>query len=386
MIYSLDKQGGYVMKKLITLLLTLVMVTALFVGCAKDEVTTEPKADATTETKDEVKDEVKEEVKDEAKVEETTDAPLLAFICKDLSQEWFVGTSSAMKATALNLGAEDMILYDTAMSPDKYMTALDSAIAQGVDVLIVCPPDQQLSQITVQRCEEAGIKVMADDDPLIDEDGNYLAPALALDAYVVGESQGEWLATYYKDNNLSEFNDSIGYILMTMNEVSSALPRSEGARDKFLEMAPDFPADMVIEANYDGTSDKGFNVIAATITANPDITHWILTAPNDEGAQGATRAIEQAGLDKDATVVGIGGYLAIDEFKKEYSAFKASAYIDPLQDGMIAATAAMMWATEGKEAYSDYKTPGTFSENFGSYPFGAVMADTTNYQTVMGEE
>ena len=91
-------------------------------------------------------------------------APTFAFICKDLSQEWFVGTSTSMKETAVSLGAKDVIMYDCAMSPDKYMTALDNAISQKVDVLIVCPPDQKLSQITVDRCEEAGIRVMADDD------------------------------------------------------------------------------------------------------------------------------------------------------------------------------------------------------------------------------
>ena len=63
-------------------------------------------------------------------------APTLAFICKDLSQEWFVGTSTSMQKTAKSLGAKDVILYDCSMSPDKYMTALDNAISQKVDVLI----------------------------------------------------------------------------------------------------------------------------------------------------------------------------------------------------------------------------------------------------------
>ena len=49
-----------------------------------------------------------------------------------------------MQETAKSLGAKDVVLFDCAMSPDKYMTALDSAISQEVDVLIVCPPDQQL--------------------------------------------------------------------------------------------------------------------------------------------------------------------------------------------------------------------------------------------------
>lgn len=356
------------MKKLITLVLALAMVTALFAGCAKEET---PAGDAPAKT------EAKADEKTEAAMDE--EGPTIAFICKDLSQEWFVGTSSAMKEAGLALGAKDVLLFDTAMSPDKYMTALDSAIAQEVDVLIVCPPDQQLSQITVQKCAEAGIKVMADDDPLIDENGKYIAPGLALDAYVVGESQGEWLAAYYKSEGLADV-ETIGYMLLTMNEVSSALPRSEGARDKFLADAPGFSADKVIEANYDGTSDKGFNVVAATITANPDITHWIVTAPNDEGAQGATRALEQAGIDKEACVVGLGGYLGEDELRKEYSAFKAFAYIDPLLDGKIAGTAAMLWATDGVEPYAEFKKEG---DDFGSYPFGAVMADGGNFKEVM---
>ncbi len=309
------------------------------------------------------------------------EAPTLAFICKDLSQEWFVGTSTAMLETAKARGAKDVLMYDCGMSPDKYMTALDNAIAQGVDVLIVCPPDQKLSQITVQRCAEAGIKVMADDDGLIDENGKHIAPALELDAYKVGEGIGEYLGGYVTAGNITDFS-KVGYLCMTMSEVSSCVPRSVGAVDKFTALVPSFPAEKIIKADYDGTSDKGFNVAAATITANPDIDVWFVTAPNDEGAQGATRALEQAGKDKDAIVIGVGGYLAKDEFKKDFSCFKATAYIDPVLDGTIAANAAMDWIENGTVPYSEYPEEGG---EFGVYPFSATMIDGSNYLEIMGE-
>lgn len=299
-----------------------------------------------------------------------SDAPLLAYICKDLSQEWFVGTSTAMRETAVSLGAKDVLLYDCAMSPDKYMTALDSAIANNVDILIVCPPDQQLSQITVQRCEEAGIKVMADDDGLIDKNGVHIAPALELDAYVVGSGQGDWLAKYVMKHKLDSDISKTAYLALTMEQVSSTKPRSEGAIDTFLKVNSSFPKEKVIKADYDGTSDKAFNVAAATITANPLVKTWLVTAPNDEGALGATRALEQAGLDKNAVVVGIGGYLAVDEFKKDFSCFMATAYIDPILDGTIAATAAMKWYYEDIVPYQEYAKPGM---KFGVYPFGGTM-------------
>ncbi|MDR1248526.1 MAG: substrate-binding domain-containing protein [Treponema sp.] len=307
--------------------------------------------------------------------------PLLAFICKDLSQEWFVGTSTAMRDAAIQRGARDVLLYDTAMNPDRYMTALDTAISQKVDVLIVCPPDQKLSQITVDRCRAAGIKVMADDDGLIDEAGVHIAPALELDAYKVGEGIGEYLGNYYTQNNMDANAATTAFMLMNMPEVSSCVPRSEGARDTFLKLVPGFDSRKVIRADYDGTSERGFNVAAATITANPQYTTWIVMAPNDEGAQGATRALEQANLDRNAIVAGVGGYLAKDEFKKSYSAFKATAYIDPTLDGTLAGNAAMDWIERGAVPYEEYKKPGAA---FGVYPFSATMIDAKNYREIMG--
>lgn len=364
------------MKKLIALLMSLVMLLALVACGGNNAGNTANTGNNTANTGDTGNTE------NTGTGDEGTDkpAPTFAFICKDLSQEWFVGTSTSMKETAVALGAKDVIMYDCAMSPDKYMTALDNAISQKVDVLIVCPPDQNLSQITVERCNEAGIRVMADDDGLIDENGVHIAPALELDAYKVGQGIGEYLGNYVIENNIS--GDNVGYLVMTMSEVSSCVPRSEGARDKFLEMVPDFPADKIIEADYDGTTDKGFNVAAATITAHPEIDTWLVTAPNDEGAQGATRALEQAGVDDKAIVIGVGGYLAKDEFKKDYSCFKATAYIDPILDGQIAAEAAMEWYLNDTVPYTDYIKDG---EEFGVYPFSATMIDATNYQEVMGE-
>ena len=362
------------MKRFISILLTLCMVFAA-VGCS----TGTPAASNVPPDSSAPSDSSTPEASSEAP--EKTEGPTLAFICKDLSQEWFVGTSTAMLENAKARGAKDVLMFDCSMSPDKYMTALDTAISQKVDVLIVCPPDQKLSQVTVERCKEAGIKVMADDDGLIDENGKHIAPALELDAYKVGQGIGEYLGNYVKENNLTANPETTGYIVMTMSEVSSCVPRSTGAVDKFKEIVPDFPDDKIIHADYDGTTDKGFNVAAATITAHPEIKTWLVTAPNDEGAQGATRALEQAGKDKEAIVIGVGGYLAKDEFKKEYSCFKATAYIDPALDGEIAANAAMDWIEKGTVPYEEYKKNDA---EFGVYPFSATMVDASNYKEVMG--
>jgi len=202
-----------------------------------------------------------------------------------------------------------------------------------------------------------------------------------LDAYKVGLGIGEYLGNYYNQNNLHANYARTAFMLMDMPEVSSCVPRTDGARDKFMELVPQFERSKIIRVAYNGTTDMGFNVAAATITANPQYTNWIVMAPNDEGAQGATRALEQANLDRNTTVAGVGGYLAKDEFKKDYSAFKATAYIDPVLDGTIAANAAMDWYEFGRVPYEEYKKPG---DAYGVYPFSATMIDRTNFRQIMG--
>ncbi|MDR0473400.1 MAG: hypothetical protein LBH43_07000, partial [Treponema sp.] len=91
--------------------------------------------------------------------------------------------------------------------------------------------------------------------------------------------------------------------------------------------------------------------------------------------------LEQANKDRNAIVAGVGGYLAKDEFKKGYSAFKATSYIDPVLDGTLAANAAMDWIEKGKIPYDEYKKSGAA---FGIYPFPGTMVDRTNYRQIMG--
>jgi L-arabinose transport system substrate-binding protein len=309
-------------------------------------------------------------------------APLIAYICKELTQEWFIGTSTAMKETVIARGARDLLLFDTQMNPARYIEALDAVISRGdVSVLIVTPPDQGLSQITVDRCRAAGIKVLANDDGLIDQNGRHIAPAQELNAYMVGLSIGEYLGNYYNTNNLHANYATTALMLIDIPELSSVVPRVNGTEDKFLELVPQFERSKVIRVDYNGTSDMAFNVASATITANPQITRWIVMAPNDEGAQGATRALEQANLDRNAVVAGVGGYLAKDEFKKTYSAFIATSYIDPLESGRVIANAAMDWHETGVVPFEQHKRAG---DAFGVFPFNGTMVDRNNYRQVMG--
>jgi L-arabinose transport system substrate-binding protein len=255
------------------------------------------------------------------------DSLLVYGIYKSGDQTWFIDEGAAAQAAVEAAGGE-FIYVDAQMDPEEYLNAIDNAIANKATGIVTCIPDQTLSAATVEKAEEAGIAIVAADDALQDDDGNLLAPWVGINAYVIGEANGEWLANYAIDNDLVG-KEGVGLLIMTMDTVSSCVPRAEGEYAKFTELCPDFGDDNIFYADYDGTTDKGNTAAAAVITANPQITTWLVTGANEEGTIGACRALETSGLDADACVVGLGAYMAKDEWNDkgaDGTCMKAAAY------------------------------------------------------------
>lgn len=355
------------MKKTTALLMAMAM-TASLVGCSTGTdapaTTAAPAADTTAAP-----------AADAPKAEEPkTEAPagdkLVVYgIYKAGDQTWFIDEGAAAQKAVEDLGGE-FIYVDAKMSPEEYLKAIDNAIANKASGIVTCIPDQTMSQAVVDKANEAGIPIVAADDALQDASGNKLAPWVGINAYVIGEANGEWLASYAKDNNLVT-DPEVGLLIMTMDTVSSCVPRAEGEFDKFTELCPDFDQSKIFKADYDGTTDKGNTAATAVITAHPEIKKWLVTGANEEGCVGAARALESAGLDADACVVGLGAYMAKDEFKKEGgSCMKASAYFSADSVG-AGSVNVLMDIINGKEPVMETAvdaivvTPETYKEVMG---------------------
>ncbi len=333
------------MKKVFVLGWIVVLVVMGLSGCSD-------KADetmgASTETTGE-KTSSETDSKQEAEQEEKSDEKIvIAGIYKAGDQVWFIDEGAAAEEMARSMGADDFIYIDAKMNPDTYLQAIDNVIAQQVDGVLTCIPDQQLSQVTVQKLSDAGIPVIAADDALQDEEGNKLAPWVGISGYKIGYANGEWMAKYAVDNRL-DTDEEAGLLILTMNTVSSVVPRTDGEYDAFTEALPDFSQERIYYADYNGETDKGFTATSGIVTANPQIKKWMIMSGNEEGAVGAVRALEQAGLDRESVVIGLGGYLAIGEFEKEYSAMKAATYFSSQAVGGSSAKFLMEYIIDGKE-------------------------------------
>jgi L-arabinose transport system substrate-binding protein len=296
----------------------------------------------------------------------------LVGIYKSGDQQWFIGEGAAAKEKALAMGATEFTYVDVKLDPDLFLQAIDNAITMGVDGILTCTPDQKLSQVAVNKVKEAGIPIIACDDALQNENGEFLAPFVGIDAYAIGKAVGKWTAEYAKANGMT--GPDTGMLLLTADTVSSCVPRTVGELEVWKEYFPDWPEDRIFRADYTGPQDEAFNKSAAVFTANPRILKWVIMTINDEGAAGATRALEQAGLDKDAVVIGIGGYLAKLEFKKTGgSAFKATAFINYVDVGAYSAENMMNYLLNGTEIPMDFRTP-------------AVMITADNYAEIMKDQ
>lgn len=371
-------------KRFLAMAMAVAMMTATVAGCGSGngESTADTKPQ-TTENPPAQTEEKQEESGDTQQTQGTGEKVKIAAIYRDMTQSWFIQEAAAAENQAEALGMEPLIVGDSKEDPSVYVDVLDNVLSQDIQGLIVNICDQQLSQMTVTKCKEAGIPVVAVDVPLIDENGNYLAPAIELDSYLSGRAMGEWAVNYIKENNMLENPEKTGIMILAMEKVTSCVPRSDGQVDVFKESFTDFPEENIIRIDYGGgSSDEGYNAAAATITAHPEITSWVVTAANDEGAQGATRALEQAGLDKDSVTVGLGGYHAKDEFRKDYSCFKASAYIKASTVGEESVKALYENIVNGTPIFEEYKT----DKAYGVYPFSAVMVTAENFEEVMGED
>ena len=192
---------------------------------------------------------------------------------------WFIQEGAASQKVVEDAGYTWKFM-DCNQNAATYMDLLNTVIADKVDGVLVCLPDQNLSQTTVDMLTEAGIPVIAVDDALETEDGTKLAPWVGIDGFSIGKAAGEWGVNYIKENNLAD-DESFGILLMTADTVSSCVPRTEGELAALSEGLPDFPESRIFRADCDTSAEDGNQAANAVITGHPEIKKWLVLGVSD---------------------------------------------------------------------------------------------------------
>lgn len=295
----------------------------------------------------------------------------IAYINKMGDNPWFVEEVAGAKAVADELGIE-FFNQDVQFDSNLAMTAMDTYIAKGISGIVIVVPDTKIGPAVIEKAQNAGIPLIAVDDTILDSNGK-AAPFVGFDAASAGQKVGELIAEYYTNEGWADKSDMVlKAVSVEDQDLEVCNLRTDNASAKLLELGI-ITEDQIIHLPYDNTANSGMDAMAPVITANPDVTHWLLYSCNDDGVLGAWRALQNAGVSADNVIgVGINGQLAAEEFKKgEPSGLRAS----------LMAMAKVHGGTAVQEIY-DYLVNGTPIPEVTFVPAAVMTPD--NWQELVG--
>jgi L-arabinose transport system substrate-binding protein len=261
---------------------------------------------------------------------------LIVAIYKSGTQQYFIDQAAGFTAAAKELGYEARII-NVELDSNLAISAMSDAIASGAKGIGITAPDQALGPALAKAAADAGIPLIATDDPLVDEAGKPV-PFAGFDGVAMGNKVGEKAAELLTASGWLAGTD-YGILSTEVQTLSVCNDRTTAAKEKLA--AAGASADAVKVVAYDGTTDAALTAAGPVITANPGINKWVVVACNDEGVLGTTNALKNAGIaPADVIAVGLGAYEACRPWKEGIdSGFKAALYLSGVDVGDAAARA-----------------------------------------------
>lgn len=376
--------------RVIAILLVLLMVFGMLAGCGETEKadTTKPAANETTKP---AASDTKAEG-DAAPAEDAggtigymTDpvdmerAPYkIAYLCGNLNWIFNRSISDYLTALAPKFNVE-YTEYDCSNDFDAYIVQISTFASNGYDAVILGTDDALCSR-AVEVALEEGMVAMGESTALKDFDGIAQAPSVVQDQFGNGYMTMQWLAENYKNYWDEDLSDSanVGLIGLTFSGVTGIQDRVPGLKAAFAEAFPNsadnyFDGDLVaLGAGF--SVDSAYQLTSNFITTNPQIEKWFAIALVDDWAQGATRAVEAAGMEDKCLVSCVQGDAYVAEMNGGYTGnvWVSCCYVPALTfaEYMMAGTVAILdgratmqtlwpeWLEEGDNA-STMKIVGT---------------------------
>ena len=288
------------MKKVLSLLLSVMMVMTMMAGCGSKETTTTDPADtgndtSNTETTD--TNDTTEDTGEETTEDTTTEAlpgggsNIIYIITPSHSNPFFKTEADTAAAKAQELGYEvKTVSHDD--DPTKQSELFDSAIADKAAAIICDNAGADATVEAVQRARDAGIPTF-----LIDREIN--AEGVAISQIVANNYQGakaiaeEWVEAMGEEGKYAE--------LLGKESDTNAAVRSSA----FHEVIDQYDTfEMVAQQTANWEQTQGYEKTETILQSNPEITGII--CGNDTMAVGAAEACKAAGR-TDIKIIGVDG-------------------------------------------------------------------------------
>ncbi len=264
------------------------------------------------------------------------DAPLFIAINKSADQQYFIDLQTAFIAKIEELGGSAK-KFDAKLDPGLGVSLIDDAISAGAKGISITVPDQTIGPAIAKAARDAGVVLIATDDSILDENGDPV-PFVGFDGKDMGKKVGEATVKLLEEAGwLKDADKKVGVLTAEIETLSVIVDRTDAEKEAIRTTG--IPEEQIFSVPYTGETLNAQDAASPIITANPDITHWVVFGGNDEGVLGVINALATAGVDTDNIIgVGLGAYEACKPWAADQpSGFKAALFISGLDVGSKAA-------------------------------------------------
>ena len=222
---------------------------------------------------------------------------------------------------AARRGGVDLIVRDNELSPQKALTNADILLKGKIHLLIEYQLNETLAHMISSKCHEAGVPVIAIGFP---QPGAYYFGG---NSYVAGRLAGEFLCEFVKTKWKGKADK---VLLLPIGRSSTQEARETGIRDSLKEGLRTFRPSSVVIAPPGVAARHGYRETKRFLKESASKSRRILVGAMYDGlAIGASRAVEEIGLEDRVVIVGQGGSREGRRYLQRGGPFKASVAYFP---------------------------------------------------------
>ncbi|MEO0563404.1 MAG: substrate-binding domain-containing protein, partial [Chloroflexota bacterium] len=296
--------------------------------------------------------------------------PLFVAINKSADQQYFIDLQTSFAAEVEARGGR-ALTFDARLDPNLGISLVEDAISAGAVGIAITVPDQTIGPAISLAAADAGVTLIATDDSIVDADGNPV-PFVGFNGTDMGTSVGTAAAELLGESAwLEDDSLNVGVLSVEVQTLSVCNDRTDAEKSVVLEAG--VAEDNIFAVPYTGEALSAQDAAGPIITANPDVTNWIVFGCNDEGVLGTLNALATAGVSPDNIIgVGLGAYEACKSWAADAdNGFDAALFISGLDVGATAA-GVLFDAAGGAELPAETFAPTS-------------IVDSANYVDVMDE-
>ncbi|PKM68312.1 MAG: BMP family ABC transporter substrate-binding protein [Firmicutes bacterium HGW-Firmicutes-2] len=310
------------MKKVMSMVMVMLLLTVLFSGCGKEEQTTsagDVSGGSTEQTEVATGDTTPDTGKDE---------PLyIPIISKGFQHQFWQAVKNGAEQAAYEYGVT--ITFEgpeTEAMVDKQIEMVEAALSKNPSAICLAALDSKALIPLIERATAAGIPVIGFDSGV---DSELIAATAATDNYA---------ASMYAADKMAELIGEKGKVGMIVHDQTSktGVDRRDGFKDR---MEDKYPNIEIVDIQYgDGDQLKSTEIAKAILTANPELDGFF--GSNEGSIIGVLNAIREVGLEGKIIAVGYDSGKAQMDAVRE-GIISGSISQDPIGIGYKAVEAAV---------------------------------------------